>query len=424
MKLFTIYNRINLLVTIFIFLLAGAAFYYFINFIVISQVDEDLSIEQHEIQTYVREHNRLPESVPVRDQVIRYQALVEPYQQRSFSTAILYDPVERHRNPFRQLTFGIEVNHQWFKAFVAKSQEGSDKLIHSILWITLSTILLILLASFVINRMVLKRLWRPFYNALHRIRYFQIGSKEHISFPVTRIEEFVFMNSTLEKMTREAHADYTVLKEFTENASHEIQTPLAVIRSKLDLLIQSDPLNERQSQIIDSTYNAVTKLTRLNQSLLLLAKIDNQQFGEAVDVDMKVRLQEKTKEFQELWSSAGITVQVALEPVKVKMNAQLADILLNNLLSNATKHNIGGGYLYIRLTDEQLSVSNTGQKEALPPQKLFRRFYKPSEDNNSNGLGLSIIKQICEVSGLSVNYKHEKDLHNFSINWQHKAFHS
>src|SRR5438309_3921707 len=172
MKLFTRYSRIYLFVTISIFLLASIAFYHFINYTVLDQVDEDLKIEQGEIQTYIREHNRIPEAVPVRDQMIHYFPVTSPSDKPSFSTLTLFDSMERENGIFRQMVFDVKAGKQWYRVAVSKSLDESDRLVRSILLISIGTVLLILAASFIINRMVLKRLWRPFYEALNKIRGF------------------------------------------------------------------------------------------------------------------------------------------------------------------------------------------------------------------------------------------------------------
>src|SRR2546423_4856178 len=299
MRLFTKYNRINLLATIFIFLLASTAFFFLINYIVLNQVDDDLKIEQGEIQTYVKEHKRLPEPVPVRDQITHYSLAGQSLKQRQFKSLELFDSIEKEKGPFRQLTFSINANGQWYTISVAKSLEGIGKMTRSILLITLSTILLILFTSLLINRIVLKRLWKPFYESLHSIKSFKISKNQPVNLPETMIDEFKFMNLTLEKATSQAQQEYLILKEFTENASHEMQTPLAVIRSKLDLMIQDEHISETQSQTLQSTYNAIQKLSRLNQSLLLLAKIENKQYEEIKTIDINAKLTEKVNEFKE-----------------------------------------------------------------------------------------------------------------------------
>ena len=416
MKLFTKYNRINLLATIIIFLLASTAFYFAIRYILISQVDEDLKIEQREIETYAKEHDMLPEAIPVKDQKIIYTVADRPLPIREFKTTSVYDSAEAEKNPYRVLIFGIKTNGKLFTVSVAKSLEGTDDLIHSILLITFTTILVILVASLMINRILLKRLWKPFYDTLSTIKNFKIDKKESLNFPGTKIDEFDFMNQTLKEATSRAQQDYLVLKEFTENASHEMQTPLSIIRSKLDLLIQGENLSEEQGKTVQSTYQAIEKLSRLNYSLLLLAKIENNQYAETSAVNLKQKIEEKTEAFNELWQNQNISVTTSLVDTTIRMNNELADILLNNLLSNATRYNVPGGIIKIETTNKSLGISNTSSQKELDQRRLYSRFYKQG-DHGQNGLGLSIIKQICDVSGFKIDYSFKHDQHLFIISW-------
>src|SRR5215831_1642742 len=237
MKLFTRYNRVNLLATIVIFLLASIAFYVALRYILLMQVDDDLKIEQHEIETYVKEHHALPEPVPVKDQTISYSPANEFSASRKISTVELYDPVEKAKSANRVLLFYIQVGNALYQVTVVKSLEGTNDLIRSILLISFVTILSILIASIVINRILLKRLWKPFYNTLDIVKNFKVDRDQVIQFPANNVDEFTFMDETLGRATNRARQDYLILKEFTENASHEMQTSLAIIRSKLDLFI-------------------------------------------------------------------------------------------------------------------------------------------------------------------------------------------
>jgi signal transduction histidine kinase len=407
---------VNLAATIVIFLFASAAFYLVLHYILLKQMDEDLRIEQQEIETYVKEHNTLPEPVPVKDQKITYTLTNNFLSGRKFSTAFLEDSFEKEKEYQRVLLFNIKADDKIYAVTVAKSLERTDRLIKSILIIALITILTILIVSLFINRILLKTLWRPFYGSLDIIRNFRVDKKQTLHFPSSKIDEFSFMNNTLEKATNRAKKDYLSLKEFTENASHEMQTPLAIIRSKLDLFIQHESLSEDQSKTMQSTYNAVEKLARLNQSLLLLAKIDNNQYAETSAIDLRKKLEEKTEAFHELWQNQNISVSTSLENVVVNMNNELADILLNNLLSNATRHNYPGGFIRIDLKNKQLKITNSSRNThtQLDQQRLFSRFYK-QDDKESNGLGLSIVKQICEISNLKIDYSFEKGNHFFVL---------
>ncbi|MEO6069695.1 MAG: HAMP domain-containing sensor histidine kinase [Chitinophagaceae bacterium] len=417
MKLFTKYQRINLLATITIFLIASVSFYFVLHFILIDQIDDDLTIEEKEIVTYQKKYNRLPENLSVTDQIIKYYPAATRIP-TIFTTEPIFDSLSKKEHNYRILYFGINSGDKNYKVSVAKSLEDTNELIQSIIAITFSTIILILAASFIINRYLLKKLWQPFYKTLSHIKDFKVSKEENISFEPSDIEEFAFMNHTLELITNKARHEYVALKTFSENAAHELQTPVAVIQSKLDLLIQDEQMTEQQSERLQSAYNAVQKLTRLNQSLLLLAKIENNQFENVSLINFKSKVEEKVSEFYEFWTAKHITVQQALEDISIKMNNDLCDILLNNLFSNATRHNIENGYIKIVLDSNEFSISNSGYAFELNSASLFSRFnHAATQYQQSNGLGLSIIKQICDVSHFEIKYSYNEALHLFSIKW-------
>ena len=414
MKLFAKYSRINVVATVIIFLIACIAFYFTLHYVLMSQIDQDLKIEQREIETFVREHNRLPENISVKDQLIRYQPIQKNITSR-FTTHFIKESGGDDGEKFRQLAFSTKVGTQWYQATVSKSLEATENLSRSILIIAFITILVILLVTFLINRIVLKRIWKPFYQSLDTVKDFKVGETAPLQLSPSAIDEFQLMNQTLEKITRQAKLDYLSLKTFSENASHEIQTPLAVIRSKLDLIVQDESLTQKQSEALQAAYNSLQKLTRLNQSLLLLAKIENNQFGTIQSVDLKSMLEEKVADFNELWQTENILLHADLLPAVVRMNKDLAEILINNVLSNATRHNYNRGEISISLTKDFLEIANTSIQPMLNETMLYRRFLKSVHRSDSNGLGLSIIKQICDTSGFSIQYSFDENKHRFVI---------
>ena len=250
------------------------------------------------------------------------------------------------------------------------------------------------------------------------MQQFNISNPQKLHFGDTDIDEFKHLNSILTDALSRAQRDYQTLKEFTENASHELQTPLAVIQSKLDMLIQNEKLSEAESQNIQSAYTALQGLSKLNQSLLLLTKIENRQFSDKDEIDMKELAENKINQFSELWKSRNITTHVDLSEKKVNANFYLTGILLNNLLSNATKHNINNGSISI-LLENNLSVTNTGVSQQLDEKLLFKRFSKQNNATENHGLGLSIVYQICQASGFDCIYNFQTpNLHTFKVSWQ------
>jgi signal transduction histidine kinase len=415
MKLLTKYSRITLLSSVVIFLLASVAFFMLLRFVLINQVDEDLKIEEHEIEMYVEKFNNLPEAMPIKDQRIYYLPVNKHSPERIFSNIYGDESNENKKVQFRQLNFFIIVKGQWYQVSVEKSLKETEDISRSIIIISLSTIIAMLVAGFLINRLLLRKLWQPFYTSLSQMKEFRLGQAQHISFKKNNIDEFNDLNKTLERSIESTEREYRQLKEFTENASHELQTPLAVIRSKIDVLIQDETLSESQSNLLQSAYEAIQKLARLNQSLLLLNKIDNRQFSETSIIDIDQLIEQKLIYFKELLNVKNITVSVKLEKIAKRMNIFLADILLNNLFSNSIKFTPDGGKINIMLSESSMVLSNSAENGSLDTMKLFNRFYKGEKSSEHHGLGLSIVKQICLVSGFSIGYRFTSGEHNFEI---------
>lgn len=417
MKLAARYNRINLGVTLGVLLIASAAFYFLLHRILVHQLDEDLEIEMVRIQTYLAQHNRLPDDgLTVPDMMVRYERTTAPMEGERYRSLVMHDVAENHTNRFRQLSFPLHVGSAQYTTYVSKSQESTEATLRAILRVAAATVLLMLAISTLLNRTVLRRLWKPFYRTLEKVKDFQLGG-EPLSLPPTRTDEFRLMNNTLETTTGKASQDYRLLKEFTENASHELQTPLSIIRSKLDLIIQDEALTDAQSAHVSGAYDAVQRLVHLNSSLLLLAKVEGGQFASVINIDVETALKEKLEAMSPHIAAAGLTVQSDLRSASWSANPALSDALLNNLLSNAIHHNREGGTIRGKLRQGRLTVINTGSPRPLSSEGLFTRFYKANAESTRTGLGLAIVRQICEVSGFEVAYRFENGTHRFSIAW-------
>ena len=417
MKLFTRYNQIVLLVLVLVFLLSSVLYYFLLNHILIKEVDEVLNHRKARTESYVKLTGHLPLPDRMGEVRVDYTLVKHPITGTHFSFVRAYDSIENSAATFRKFVFTLPVNGQIYKVTLLRPLAGTHNMATTIIMVTLSTILTILIISLLVNRILLRRLWQPFYDTIASMRGYKLGKVKEVKLPQTNIEEFVFLNDNLKDILQKAEEEYQILKEFTENASHELQTPLAIIRSKLDLIIQREDLSEVQSEEMKEIYAEVKKLSRLSGALLLLAKIENQQFVRVTVIDLKERIEKKVQQFQELWKNSEINLNCQLQEAAIRANEDLTDILLNNLLSNASRHNIKRGTIDIQLRAHQLTVSNTGSKKMLNSKRLFRRFYKEETNSQNNGLGLSIIKQICEQSDIQITYFYKNGKHVFQLDW-------
>ncbi|HWK02621.1 MAG TPA: HAMP domain-containing sensor histidine kinase [Puia sp.] len=417
MKLISRYNRFNLPVMILTFLITGIFSYWLIRQVLQNELDKSLRRVQGRIREYTRVHNALPPINSFDDLGVAFEKTDKDNPVAVFRTTQKLIPEQHEEHISRELVSSLRVNGQSYKLTITSPLEGTKHMTRVILVLTTATIFLVILLSFLFNRYVLSKLWKPFYESLRLAGQFKISRPEPIVFPDTQIDEFNFMIDHLRLATAKGAEDYQILKEFTENASHEIQTPLAIIRSKLDLLIQDPQLTEKHVETLKSAYRAIKKLSRLNQSLLLMTKIDNRQFEDKTAIDLQGKVEEKLVEFQELWQANHIEVDSTLTNVEILANQELVDILLNNLLSNATRHNSINGRIAIELQPHRLSIRNTGNGSSLNQARVFKRFYKKEQHSDHNGLGLSIIKQICDVSDIIPAYQFTGDMHDFILSW-------
>ena len=274
-------------------------------------------------------------------------------------------------------------------------------------------IVLLLITQWRISR----KLWKPFYSTLGKIEFFNLEKGTIPQFEKTDIREFVSLNENLTKLISNNLAIYRQQKEFIENASHELQTPLAIFRSQLDILLQNTDLTEEQTTIIQSLYNTTSRLTRLNKNLLLLAKLDNKQFNEVEELDLALLLKNRFDEFQDRFETENINASLSIEnPMIVKANEILVESLINNLIVNAIRHNEPNGNIIVSLSGKSFSVKNTGNKIPLDSSdKLFTRFHNKPDSRKGTGLGLAIAHQICKLHGWDIQYYFIEKMHCFEV---------
>lgn len=416
MKLISKYNRANIVATLIVLLLSAVCYYFFIKAVLLHQLDKDLRVEESEIIDYVKENNQLPEPTNYKNEQEFFLPAKDSIP-RKFNSITIFNKEHNEDISYRQLSFSQTVMGKAYTILVRKSEAETEDLIKLILTITLSMVVLLLLSLFLINRFLLSKLWRPFNLTLQQIKQFNLSGIEKVTLASTDINEFKELNNAVKIMTGRVSKDYDEIKSFTENASHEIQTPLAIIKSKLELLSQTENLKEEQMDTLQSVYEAANRLSKLNQSLILLTKIDNHQFTETEAVDLGFLVNKQLVHYEELIAAKSIKLTTHIEDhVKIIMNEALAEMLVSNLITNAIKHNIEEGSITIMLSPGQLSITNTGLPLEADPADLFERFRKDKVSSESLGLGLSIVKKICERYGFTIQYRYSEGIHITTVN--------
>lgn len=418
MKLLDKYNRISLITTIVVIIITGIVYYFTISYILTDQVDKDLLVEENEIFDYVKANQRLPQIFKSENLKITFKPAGQKPVQRQFVNINYRNDKDndRERESGRGLISSVRVNGVNYGITIIESKVETEDLIRLIFLITLGIILVLIVVLIVINRLVIRNLWLPFYNMLAQIKLFNLTDHDSISSLETNIEEFKDMNQEISAMSTRVRQDYQELKSFIENAAHELMTPIAVMNSKLDTLIQTSNLTEKQGGLINDVYHTVGKLTRLNKAMLLLTKIENKLINDQEQVTVKSAVEDALSGFQEIFADKKIKLHCRLTDVETSASKTVLDILLNNLLTNAIRHNIPGGNIDVILDAGKLIIKNTGKPVALDAHQIFQRFHKAPESEGS-GLGLTLARQICENYGLTLSYSYVQNLHTFTVSF-------
>lgn len=396
-------------------LFAGAIIYFFaINYIAKHQLDENLTEEIDGVRSYIKLKHQLPRQVDFDEDRVIFMKTNSIDSQKRFFDTVYISPKEKKQEPGRAVTCLTSLNGDNFKTILIVSREDTEYLVQIIGFITLVLSIGLLLTLFLTNRYILNGLWKPFYKTLIELKSFNISDNKTLNLKNTNVDEFNELNDTVQGMSAKVKDDFHNLKQFTENASHEMQTPLAVITSKLDTLIQDERLNGAQYAQINDIYSATNRLSRLNQSLLLLVKIENNLIDDVELLELNILVQDKIKQFHELLIDGHINLNTTLLPKQIYASNYLIDILLNNLFSNAIRHNVHSGQIVVTLTNDRIVFQNTGVPNALDPNKIFERFIK-SNRSEGTGLGLALAKNICNKYGWQIHYYYNTAVHTFEV---------
>lgn len=272
---------------------------------------------------------------------------------------------------------------------------------------------ILMLGGFVLmNRWISRRLWQPFYKSLGQIRSFDLSHQQPISFEHTAITEFAELNRGLDKLISGNLTAYNQQKEFADNASHELQTPLAIIQSKLELLLQSESLTALQYETIEETLQALARVKRINKNLLLLTKIENSQYMDTERINLSNLLNDTIAPLHVFSEAKDLTWETDIQPgIEVEGNRILIEILLNNLLTNAIRHSLTSS-ITVTLLSKILIITNTGSTP-LKKDLLFRRFVNSSSETPGTGLGLALTSQVCQRYGWQISYAFDNGRHIF-----------
>lgn len=316
----------------------------------------------------------------------------------------------------RMLITAFKFNEDYYELRVANSMVEKEDMIRTMFLNTIWLYFVLIIGILIVNNLILKKLWRPFYELLGKLKAFRIGDNEEFPEIKTKTQEFQDLQKAARILINQNKETFEQQKQFIGNASHELQTPLAIATHKLELLLEDKNLETNQAENIAEIYQIIQRMIQLNKSLLLLSKIENKQFIANGIVSVNELVKESIEELSDYADYKEIRFEVEeLSPLSLNANPDLAQIVISNLLRNAIFHNVKNGVVHIQIDKERIEICNTGETTALDPEMIFNRFYKSNSDTKGTGLGLAIVKAILDLYGYEITYKFENNLHCIEI---------
>lgn len=287
----------------------------------------------------------------------------------------------------------------------------------SIIMVVAWIMVFLIILTIIVGVLVSKKILEPFYHAIDEIKKFSLKDNRSMKLMKTQTEEFTSLNTFLLKMSESSKKDYHLLEELSENTSHELQTPLASIKGKIELLMDSD-LSEKQLLNLSSMNDELDRLSSINQSLILLAKLEHFEKNDSQHINFSELLNDRLQYFEDLFEIQNLSlIKDIQEEVYLNFDENLAIIVINNLINNAKRHNIENGKISVILTEDYFEISNTGNPPTIPTEELFKRFKRGNPDQNSIGIGLALVKKILEIYDAEITYHFENDQHTLKINF-------
>ena len=410
MRLFHVIRKYLLLTLFSIMILGGVSIFFIFKIFIHQSTDQILYEYKTRIENYVALNDTMIEFTTSVIQPQRVeQRIINPTDNYplGIKDTLLYNENSGAFLPYRQLYFTIEYKNRLHLVNVNQQTFEFGDLLYVLIGSILALFLLFFVFIYLVDFYLKKKVWSPFNDTLEKLDDYDLEIGRNLSLTNSGIKEFDKLNEVVNKMVGKINSDYENTKNFSEDISHEMQTPLAIIKSRIDIIRQQHTLDKDSIVSLSVISNAVSRLSNLNKSLLLLTKIRNDQFQDIVKVNVKQVITDFIENIEELIEAKAITVDIACDDLFIDMDLTLSDILISNLLVNAIRHNTNEGFVKIQLSDDKLIIENS----CLPQENkgnLFDRMVS-NKSKDSIGLGLNLVKSICDKNGFGVSYSFPMD---------------
>ena len=414
------YRKLSLLLLL-LMAVWGVLFYYAIIDEVVDETDDTLeNYAQILIKSALLDPSVLEAQGPLMP-FYKFRPISEEegvHYRATYYDSTLYIELEDEDEPVRVIRTAFRLpDGQFYELTLMISILERDDMVEAMLWYLAALFLLFLICTSIGIQLVLKGVFRPLHRLLDWLHSICPGKEVPPLDNPTKIREFRELTAAALDMGNRSYRAYEEQKQFIENASHELQTPLAIVRGKVELLAESEELSEQQMKELDGIYATLGRAVKLNKSLLMLSRIENGQYTEVENVSIDEVLDNLLPDLTDIYKHKhiGILRTQEAEPFIIRCNHLLAQVLVSNLVKNALQHSRDEGKIHISTTTNSLVIKNTGDAP-LDGAKLFRRFYRGANGKkDSTGLGLAIAHSIAQSASLRLAYVWNDEMHGFYL---------
>lgn len=412
----------NLSVALFIIMTTWACGFYFI---IMQEIDDETndSLENYKeiiIQTVLEDTTLLHDHVDIMTKyyIREVTAAEADLDKDQFYDSTVYIETEMENEPVRVLrTWFMTADKRFYELTIQTSTLEKEDMAEAIFWSIVILYVCLLCCILLVSHFVFRSSFRPLYNLIDWLKAYRL--KQHTPLVNdTKVEEFRILNEAIQSTMHRSTEMYNQQRHFVENASHELQTPLAICMNKLELLSENPDCTEEQLMDIADINHTLRGIIKMNKSLLLLSRIENKQFPDTIDVDINQLINRFLPDLEEMYEYKNIQVTYDKEATLIcRMNESLASTLISNLLKNAFVHNKENGSILLTITSNTLTIANSSNQPALNEAILFSRFEKQTHRKDSTGLGLAIVKSIASIYGIEIKYMYD-GLHQFILTFK------
>ncbi|GAA4320128.1 HAMP domain-containing sensor histidine kinase [Mucilaginibacter gynuensis] len=373
-----------------------------------AEIEEQLELQHDMVTAEIQKGN--PVNFPL--------VMVKPEKSKStdavFSDTVMHDARQNVSEDYYMLTQSKLINGKYYRITVMTTYIGWNEYLKAITTIFIVLAVLLIVAGTVVNYLISRKVWKPFFTNMQLLKNFSVAKNEELVLTKSNINEFEELNAVMLSFADHARKEYKGLQEFSENASHELQTPISIIRTRLDSISQLPLPNEAVGYLGDAK-RSLTRLSKVNKGLLLLAKLTHDSFPDQQEMSLSAALNDVISQLEELFLSRGLQLQQHVAEVSAKASPHLVNIMLSNLLSNMLKNTRPDAALSVSLNADKLIFKNEGEPLPFAEEVLFTRFKKNKKAQSGIGLGLSIVRQICQVHQWDIQYSYTNQTHIFTV---------